>query len=124
MPVVITLYDDIWDIEDGIYRAPVPEHNVQLNVSNDLVKIVRECRTYISDMGYMHPAEMQKAYVVMKAPKWDGHLYNDLSGFTNRASVVFTISDASVLYVVEDEASGFRLIYDLSEYFPYLDGDD
>ena len=113
----IALLDAEWDRDDGLVSAPMPESNVLLKISDDLNEAIRSSRYYMKMLSTLHGKVADKAYTVMQAPSVEGDLYRFKSLFASRHSCAIVVSAEHILYVLECEVRGSRMIYDITNYF-------
>lgn len=121
MPIV-TLLDSEWDLSDGLAVAPCPDTNVSLVLSDELLDCIARVRAGMAILTESCPACAGKAYAVLPAPVYCGTLYSSkrrgVERFTKTYQQVLTVSPSRVLYVLESEYSGYRIIYDLTDQLP------
>ena len=113
----IALLDTGWDRDDGLVSAPMPDSNVVLKLSEDLNDVICSARRHMEVMVKLHGKPTDKAYIVIQAPKVEGDLYRFRSLFDSRHSCTIVVSAEHVLYVLECEVRGYRMIYDITRYF-------
>jgi hypothetical protein len=113
----IALLDSEWDRDDGLVSAPMPDSNVLLKISDDLNEAILSSRYYMKMLATLHGKSADKAYIVMQAPMVEGKLYRFRSLFDSKHSCSLAVSDEHVLYVLECELVGYRMIYDITNYF-------
>lgn len=113
----IALLDTGWDRDDGLTSAPMPDSNVVLKISEDLNEAIRSSRYYMKMLATLHGKPAEKAYTVMQAPRVEGDLYRFRSLFDSRHSCAVVVSAEHILYVLECEVRGYRMIYDITNYF-------
>lgn len=112
----IALLDTEWDRDDGLVSAPMPDSNVVLKVSEDLAAAIHASRCSMKVLA-LRGKLMDKAYIVIQAPKVEGDLYRFRSLFDSRHSCTIVVSAEHILYVLECEVRGYRMIYDITNYF-------
>jgi hypothetical protein len=112
----IALLDAEWDRDDGLVSAPMPDSNVLLKISDHLYDAIRAARRSIKVL-MLYGKVMDKAYIAMQAPKVEGDLYRFKSLFSSKHSCTIVVSAEHVLYVLECEVRGYRMIYDITNYF-------
>lgn len=111
----ILLQDTGWELNSGICKAPLPDHNVLLNLSDaheDVVKSAIECMDIMVTKGTTLGPDY---YIVIRAPLVRG-LYRH-STHTTSVSSVITVMQGRVLYVLEWELRGYCMIYDITNHF-------
>lgn len=111
----IILQDTGWELDSGICKAPIPDHNVLLNLTTTqevVVKNAVECMGSMATKGTMLGPDY---YIVIRAPLVRG-LYRH-SAHTTSVSSVITVMQGRVLYVLEWELRGYRMIYDITNHF-------
>lgn len=113
----IALLDAEWDRDDGLTSAPMPDSNVLLKISEDLNEAIRSSHYYMKMLATLHGKSADKAYTVMQAPRVEGDLYRFKSLFVGRHSCAIVVSAEHILYVLECEVRGYRMIYDITKYF-------
>lgn len=113
----IALLDTEWDRDDGLVSAPMPDSNVVLKISDDLYEAIRSSRYYMKMLSTLHGKVADKAYITMQAPTVEGDLYRFKSLFGSRHSCAIVVAAEHVLYVLECEVRGYRMIYDITDYF-------
>lgn len=112
----IALLDTEWDRDDGLVSAPMPDSNVVLKISEDLNDAICASRRSMKVLA-LYGELMDKAYIVMQAPPVEGKLYRFKSLFDSKYSCAIVVSIEHVLYVLECEVGGYRMIYDITSYF-------
>ena len=112
----IALLDAEWDRDDGLVSAPMPDSNVVLKISEDLNDAICASRRSMKVLS-LYGDLMDKAYIVIQAPKVEGDLYRFRSLFDSSHSCTIVVSAEHVLYVLECEVRGYRMIYDITRYF-------
>lgn len=115
--LIISLLDAEWDRDDGLVSAPMPDRNVLLRIPDKLKSSIRAARKSIELLHTLYSNSMDKAYIVMQAPKVEGDLYRFRSLFDSRHSCTIVVSAEHILYVLECEVRGYRMIYDITNYF-------
>lgn len=113
----IALLDTEWDRDDGLVSAPMPDSNVVLKVSEDLEDAIHSARRNMKLLSKLHGKLMDKAYIAIQAPRVEGDLYRFRSLFDSRHSCTIVVSAEHILYVLECEVRGYRMIYDITNYF-------
>jgi hypothetical protein len=113
----ITLLDTEWDRDDGLVSAPMPDRNVILKIPEDLNDAIWSARRAMDMLVRLHGKPVDKSYIVLQAPMVEGQLYRFRSLFDSRHSCSLAVSDEHVLYVLECEVVGYRMIYDITNYF-------
>lgn len=113
----IALLDTGWDRDGGLVSAPIPDSNVLLKISEDLNDAICSARRHIEVLTKLHGKSTDKAYIVMQAPRVEGDLYRFRSLFDSRYNCSIVVSAEHVLYVLECEVGGYRMIYDITNYF-------
>lgn len=113
----IALLDTEWDRDDGLVSAPMPDSNVSLKISYDLNEAILSARYYIKRLTELHGKATDKAYIVLQAPMVEGNLYRYKTLFDSKHSCSLAVSDEHILYVLECEVVGYRMIYDITNYF-------
>ena len=113
----IALLDAGWDRDDGLMSAPIPDSNVVLRISEDLNDAICAARRSIKALVSLYGEPGDKAYIAMPAPKVEGDLYRFRSLFDSRHNCTLVVSVKHVLYVLECEVRGYRMIYDITKYF-------
>ena len=112
----IALLDTEWDRDDGLVSAPIPDSNVLLKISEDLNDAICSARHSMKALAMLGKI-MDKAYIAIQAPKVEGDLYRFRSLFASRHSCTIVVSAEHILYVLECEVRGYRMIYDITKYF-------
>lgn len=112
----IALLDVEWDRDDGLVSAPMPDSNVLLKISDELGDAIRSSRRSMKSLA-LYGKLMDKAYIVIQAPGVEGDLYRSRSLFDSRHSCAIVVSAEHILYVLECEVRGYRMIYDITNYF-------
>lgn len=112
----IALLDTEWDRDDGLVSAPMPDSNVVLKISDHLKDAICAARRSMKVLT-LYGKVMDKAYIAMQAPKVEGDLYRFRSLFDSKHSCVVVVSAEHILYVLECEVRGYRMIYDITNYF-------
>ena len=112
----IALLDTGWDRDDGLVSAPIPDSNVVLKISEDLNDAICASRRSMKMLA-MYGKPMDKAYIAVQAPKVEGDLYRFRSLFDSRHNCTIVVSSEHILYVLECEVRGYRMIYDITNYF-------
>lgn len=115
--MLITLLDTEWDRDDGLVSAPMPDSNAVLRISDDLEDAIHSARRAMELLVKLHGKSADKAYIVMQAPMVEGKLYRYRSLFDSKHSCSLAVSDEHILYVLECEVVGYRMIYDITNYF-------
>ena len=113
----IALLDTDWDRDDGLVSAPMPDSNVVLKIYEDLNDVICSARRHMEVMAKLHGKPADKAYIVIQAPRVEGDLYRFRSLFDSRHSCAIVVSAEHILYVLECEVRGYRMIYDITNYF-------
>jgi hypothetical protein len=113
----IALLDTEWDRDDGLVSAPMPDSNVVLKISEELNDAICSARRHMEVLTKLHGKSTYKAYIVMQAPRVEGDLYRSRSLFDRGHSCAIVVSADHVLYVLECEVRGYRMIYDITNYF-------
>ena len=112
----IALLDTGWDRDGGLVSAPIPDSNVLLKISDDLNAAIHESRRSMKSLS-MYGETMDKAYIAIQAPMLEGKLYRFRSLFDSKHNCTLVVSAEHVLYVLECEVVGYRMIYDITKYF-------
>lgn len=113
--LIISLLDAEWDRDDGLVSAPMPDRNVLLRIPDKLKESICAARKSIKTL---HTLYADKSYIVIQAPKVEGDLYRRFrSLFDSRHSCAIVVSAEHILYVLECEVRGYRMIYDITNYF-------
>ena len=115
--LAIALLDTEWDRDDGLTSAPIPDSNVVLKISNNLKDVISAAKRSVGVLFAVYGNNMPKAYMAIEAPKPEGDLYRHKSLFFGRHNSTFVVSPQQVLYVLECEVRGYRMIYDITRYF-------
>ena len=113
----IALLDTEWDRDDGLTSAPMPDSNVILRIPKNLEDVVSAAKRSVSVLFAVYGNNMPKAYMAIEAPKPEGDLYRHKSLFFGRHNSTFIVTPTKVLYVLECEVRGYRMIYDITNYF-------
>ena len=111
----ILLQDTGWDLDRGICKAPIPDHNVLLNLSDTHEAVVKSTIKCMHMMRTKGPMFGPDYYIVIQAPLVRG-LYRHSTNMTSVSSVI-TVTRGRVLYVLEWELRGYRMIYDITNHF-------
>lgn len=112
----IALLDTEWDRDDGLVSAPMPDSNVVLKISDHLKDAICAARRSMKVLT-LYGKVMDKAYIAIQAPKVEGDLYRFRSLSDSRHSCTIVVSAEHILYVLECEVRGYRMIYDITNYF-------
>jgi hypothetical protein len=113
----VALLDAEWDRDDGLVSAPMPDSNVLLKISDDLADAIHSACRAMKMLVKLHGKPVDKAYIVMQAPRVEGDLYRFRSLFDSRHNCTIVVSAEYILYVLECEVRGYRMIYDITKYF-------
>lgn len=111
----LILQDIGWELNSGICRAPRPDHNVLLDLMTDQETVVKNAIECMSSMETKGPILGPDYYIVIQAPLVRG-LYRHSTNMTSVSSVI-TVTRGRVLYVLEWELRGYRMIYDITNHF-------
>lgn len=113
----IALLDTGWDRDDGLVSAPIPDCNVVLKISEDLNDAICAARRSMEALVALHGKPVNNAYITIQAPMVEGDLYRFRSLFVSRHNCALVVSTEHILYVLECEVRGYRMIYDITKYF-------
>lgn len=111
----IILQDIGWEIDSGICKAPIPDHNVWLDLTTTQETVVKNAIACMNSMTTKGPMFGPDYYIVIQAPLVRG-LYRHSTNMTSVSSVI-TVMKGRVLYVLEWELRGYRMIYDITSHF-------